>query len=105
MYVAVRRDLPLAYQSVQAVHAGITAGRELISPEIKNPNLVLVTVPDLRALLNLRNQCHEHGIKNQLFVEEDIGYQPTSLATEPVSGKARNVFRKLPLFTGELAAA
>jgi hypothetical protein len=90
----------LAYQSVQAVHAGISAGRELIADEITNPNLVLVTVPDLESLLTLRNRCEAAGVRNRLFVEEDIGYQPTALATEPVNGKGRKVFQKLPLFTG-----
>lgn len=101
VYVAVRRDLPLAHQAVQAVHAGISAGRELISKEVTNPNLVLLTVPDLPALLALRHRCDAAGIGNRVFVEEDLGYQPTALATEPVNGKARRVFQKLPLFTGD----
>lgn len=100
VYVAVRRDLPIAYQAVQAVHAGISAGRELIAKENTNPNLVLVSVPDLASLIELRNRCDDAKIANRLFVEEDIGYQPTALATEPVNGKARRVFQKLPLFTG-----
>jgi hypothetical protein len=100
VYVAVRRDLPLACQSVQAVHAGISAGRDLIAKDCTNPNLVLLTVPDLPALLSLRHQCDAAGIGNRVFVEDDIGYQPTAIATEPVNGKARKIFQKLPLFTG-----
>jgi hypothetical protein len=40
------------------------------------------------------------GIVHRTFHESDMGDQPTALATEPVNGKARKVFKDLPLFTG-----
>ena len=100
VYVAVRADIPLAHQAVQAVHAGISSGRDLIAKENTNPNLVLVTVPDIPALLQLRHQCDAAGIGSRLFIEEDMGFQPTALATEAINGKARRIFQKLPLFSG-----
>jgi hypothetical protein len=100
VYVAVRRDIPLTHQAVQAVHAGISAGRELIPSEIEHPNLVLLTVPDLQSLLSLRAECDAAGIQSTTFVEADLNHQPTAIATQPVNGKARRVFQKLPLFTG-----
>lgn len=60
-----------------------------------------MTVPDLPSLIDLRNRLDCAGIGNRLFVEEDIGFQPTALSTEPVNGKARRIFQKLPLFTGD----
>lgn len=100
VYVAVRSDLPFAHQAVQAVHAGIAVARDLIPAGIEHPSLVLVTVPDIPALLKLRNRCDAEGIDNRLFIEEDLGFTPTALATAPVNGKARKLFRELPLFTG-----
>lgn len=100
VYVAVRRDIPLAHQAVQAVHAGICAGRELIASEIQHPNLVLLTVPDLPSLLTLRAKCDAAGIRATTFVEEDLGHQPTAIATQPINGKGRRLFRNLPLFAG-----
>lgn len=59
---------------------------------------MLVTVPDIPALLQLRAQCDREGIDNRLFIEEDLGFVPTALATAPVNGKARKLFRELRLF-------
>lgn len=72
----------------------------MIPAEITNPNLVLLTVPDLPALIALRNRLDDEKIPNRLFVEEDLGHQPTALSTAAVNGKARKIFRELPLFTG-----
>lgn len=100
VYVAVRSDLPLAHQAVQAVHAGISSARDLIPPDLIHPSLVLCTVPDECALLALQDRCTAAGIRTSVFVESDMNDAHTALATEPVNGKARRVFQKLPLFTG-----
>lgn len=98
MYVVVRADLPLAQQAVQAIHAGIFSARELFPPDIVHPSLVLCTVPDQSALLALLGRCNQAGIRSRLFVEADLGHQPTALATEPVPRQLRKFFRALPLF-------
>lgn len=100
LYVVVRRDLPLAHQAVQAIHAGISSARDLIPPAAIHPSLVLCTVPDKAALLDMQDRCHAAGIANRIFVESDMGDEPTALATQPVNGKGRKLFRELPLFTG-----
>ena len=101
VYVAVRRDIPLAHQAVQAVHAGISAARELIPDSIAHLNLVLCTVPDQSALLGLLARCNAAGVQTRVFVESDMDNQPTALASEPVDGARRRLFRDLPLFNGE----
>lgn len=107
LYVVVRRDIPLAHQAVQAIHAGIASARELIPSGAIHPSLVLCTVPDQQALLAVQDRCHAAGIANRLFVESDsLPMQdgmsqcdiPTALATAPVNGKGRKLFRELPLF-------
>lgn len=100
MYVAVRQDLPLAHQAVQAIHAGIASARELIPSGAIHPSLVLCTVPDEAALLQLRDKCNREGVETRVFVESDMGQAMTALATEPVNGKGRKLFRDLKLFTG-----
>jgi hypothetical protein len=100
VYVAVRADIPLAHQAVQAIHAGIAAARELIPAEIAHPSLVLCTVPDRAALLALSDRLVTAGVTHRTFHEADMGEQPTALATEPVNGKARKLFKDLSLFTG-----
>lgn len=100
VYVAVRKDIPIAQQAVQAIHAGIAAARELIPPDQIHPSLVLCTVPDERTLLDLRDRCAAAGVFSRVFVETDLGEQVTALATAPVNGAARKLFKDLPLFTG-----
>lgn len=100
LYVAVRRDIPLAHQAVQAVHAGISSARELIPSECIHPSLVLCTVADEAELLQLEQACIKSGIRTRTFIESDMGDRPTALATEPVNGKGRRLFRKLELFKG-----
>lgn len=99
VYVAVRSDLPLAHQAVQAIHAGISAARELIPPDQMHPSLVLCAVPDELALLDLRDRCAQNGVAVRCFVETDLGEQVTALATAPVNGPGRKLFKDLPLFS------
>lgn len=92
--------MPLAHQAVQAIHAGIVSAREFMFPELIHPSLVLVTVPDEPALLELEDQCRLAGIRSAVFLEADMDNAPTALATEPVNGQGRKLFRKYPLFSG-----
>ena len=96
----VRADLPLAQQAVQAVHASIQASRVFLKPEDQHPNLVLLSVANERELLEARDKANSYGIFATTFYEEDIGDQPTAVATEPVAGKRRNAFRHYKLFDG-----
>lgn len=100
VYVAVRADLPLAHQAVQAVHAGISSARDFFPPDLIHPSLVLVTVPDEPSLLALQDRCNAAGVRTRVFVESDMQDASTALATEPINGKGRRLFQKLPLFTG-----
>ena len=100
VYVVVRQDLPLPQQAVQAIHAGIASARDFIPGDLIHPSLVLLTVPDKTALLATQDRCNAAGVRNHVFLEADIGDEPTALATEPINGKGRRLFRNMPLFTG-----
>lgn len=92
--------MPLQHQAVQAVHAGIAAGRELIRCD--NPYLVLLTIPTQAELVRLSCHLTKHGVAHRVFIEDDMGGRPTALGTEPI-GKddpKRRLFRGLKAYRG-----
>jgi hypothetical protein len=98
VYVAVCNDIPLAHQAVQACHASVAAGRDLVT--CKEPYLVLVTVPDQYALVELSVRLSANGVAHTVFREDDMGGRPTALATGPLTQGDRKYFRELPLYCG-----
>lgn len=100
MYVLVRRDLTPAQQAVQACHAVLEASKFLKSDE-EHPHLVLCGVKTEAALFKAIEKLNEQGIKCQWFIEPDIGNQVTALATEPVYGDTRRVFRNYQILKPE----
>ncbi len=99
MYVVVCQDMPISHQAVQASHASVSAGRDLIT--CKDPYLILVTVPDQNALLTLSAQLTNHDISHRVFFEDDMGGRATALATRPITQEQRKLFRSLPLYKVE----
>ncbi len=91
--------MPLPHQAVQACHAAVSAGRDLVTCD--QPNLVLVTVPDELALKLLSCRLTMGSIGHRVFREEDMGGRATALATCPLTQKARRHFRDLPLYYGQ----
>lgn len=88
--------MPISHQAVQACHASVAAGRDLIRSE--NPYLVLVTVPTKSDLVLLSTQLSRAGVDHRVFHEEDMGGRPTALATRPLTQKERKHLRHLPLY-------
>ena len=99
VYVIVRDDLEPRHKAVQATHAGIQAGRGLIPQDAAHPNLVLLTVPNRFALIAASVSLNKQGITHEVFYEADMDYEPTALATEPISGDTRQVLADYPLLT------
>jgi hypothetical protein len=98
--------MPLQHQAVQATHAGIAAGRDLIRCE--QPYLVLLTVPTQHELIKLSCHLTKHVVKHKVFHEDDMGGRPTALATEPIGKEdaKRRLFKGLRIYraTSEVAA-
>lgn len=88
--------MPIQHQAVQACHASVAAGRDLI--RLDSPYLILVTVPTQHDLIELSTRLTKEGIAHRVFCEEDMGGRPTALATIPVSQKQRKLFQKFPLY-------
>jgi hypothetical protein len=93
MYVLVRTDLPPPQRAVQACHAVLEA-RHFISEDDDHPHLVLCGVADLLAL---QEAVATIGQDHAVFIEADIGDEPTAAAFKPVRGPDRRPFRKLKL--------
>lgn len=88
--------MPISHQAVQACHAAVAAGRDLIRcPE---PYLILVTIPTRHELVALSANLSKAGVAHRVFCEEDMGGRPTALATEPITQRQRKHLRHLPLY-------
>lgn len=98
MYVIVRRDLSNAQKAVQSCHACIEAAREYIKPGDEHPSVIICEVRSEDKLRMIMNEL-EGKIKFKAFQEPDIGNEYTAIATEPVFGAVRQLFKRFQLIT------
>jgi hypothetical protein len=98
--VIVRNDLTPPQQAVQAVHAALSVARQFSVP--LHEHVVLCAVPNERQLLRWQSKIASSGIAVCAFREPDLGNEFTALATEPVYGEDRRLFRQLQLVKGGL---
>jgi hypothetical protein len=99
VYVLVRKDIPLRAQAVQACHAcydGQLTKR-------KSCNLVLLNVEDENDLQKYATLCRDQDIKFEMFYEPDYDLGWTALATMPLKGEKRSLFKDLNLWSGDVA--
>lgn len=98
-YVAVRKDLPLAQQVVQAIHAAMaaTADHGGLTPHTR---LALLAVDDEAHLLALASRLGREGVAFSLFDEPDHGIGASALATAPGPHARFRALRRLPLWEG-----
>ena len=93
-YVAVRTDIPLADQMVQAVHAGQEAAFAVSKPD-RPVHLVLFQVKNEEELLKVASKLH---LEHRLFYEPDDGMAHTALATLPTLERKVKAFNRLKLW-------
>lgn len=93
----MREDLASIARLVQSCHAVMESTRYYPPPEGCIPNLVVLSIPNEQKLLSVKDKLEKLGIRSEIFMEPDIGNQYTALATEPVSGETRRVFRNYKL--------
>ena len=99
VYAVVCKDIPLQHQAVQACHACIAAGREIIG--IPTPYLVVLTVPDEAALMALSEKLTLNNVKHRIFHEDDMGGRATALATQDLAYRQRDLFIGIKLYRTE----
>ena len=71
--------------------------RKHIADEMDHPHLVVCSVSGEARLEKLIFDLEREEIKFEIFREPDLGNEITAVATEPVSGNDRRMFRRLPL--------
>lgn len=95
----VRKDLPFPVQAVQTSHAVLESSNNFPDyfKNIPHPYLVLTSVKSELQLLNWAKKLKDAGIKFSLWKEPDLRNETTSLATIPVYGETRFIFKNLQL--------
>lgn len=106
MYIAVRADLSAGSQVAQAAHAAFLFSAEYPSEFQawhQNSNyLVVVSVPDENALMDLASRALRTDIGVSLFHEPDLNEELTAIAIEP-GDTARKLCSNFPLALKETA--
>ena len=96
----MRGDLPFSQQAVQACHACIESARTLLPPSDPHPTLVLCAVKSETRLWLVFKRLERLGIALRPFREPDRGGELTALATGPVRGDQRHLFRQYQCLRG-----
>lgn len=63
--------------------------------------MVVCGVKTEAALFRAIEKLNNHGIRCQWFIEPDMGNQVTAIATEPIYGDTRRLFRNYQLLKPE----
>lgn len=104
--MVTRRDLTPGFQACQAAHAALAFS--VSHPELtkqwhaESNFLVVLTVEDEEALLDLADVAWKRDIKFIVFNEPDLNNEHTALALEP-SPEAEKLVANLPLALREEA--
>ena len=93
--------MTLRQQVCQIAHAAHEAGIHLSNETEQISSIVVCTVSNEEALLKALDRIRFRGINVVLFREPDMNDEATALATEPLSGSARRVCSKYPLWGTE----
>ena len=98
VYVIIRRDISIEQQAVQIGHAALEAGRALYAADEPIASLIVLEVPDKTGLLAAADRLKRYDIAFELFFEPDFGMGESALATRPVRGKERYLFKAWGLY-------
>ena len=103
VYVFVREDLSHPQQIVQSCHAAIEAATHFsLGSLAEHPSVIVLSAKSEQKLHNVRKYLVDNGIKHAHFYEPDIGDELTALATEPLVGERRDLFKKYQLLDGHV---
>ena len=89
-------DLTNSQKAVQAIHAAIEATK-YIDTSKEHPHLVLIGVNDENSLKDISKYISINDIEFSEWREPDRNNELTSIATEPISGDRRKIFKKFKL--------
>lgn len=98
MYIFVREDLSIPQQAVQACHAAIECANHFGLKDLPDhPSVILLAMKNETKLHQARQYLIENGVQHAHFYESDLDDELTAVATEPITGNRRNLFRKFQL--------
>jgi hypothetical protein len=101
----VREDLSPPQQAVQSCHACIEATSAFALGNLADhPSVIICGVRDEQQLHKVRRYLIDSGIRHVHFYETDLDDELTALATEPVHGDRRRLFRKFQLLRTKVGA-
>lgn len=80
-------------QAVQSCHAAIESAKSFLSNELEHPHLVVLGVKGEQQLYNSARKLDKAGVQYRIFTEPDRNGEATALATEPIFGERRHLFR------------
>lgn len=97
VYIFVRKDLPRIHQTIQASHAAHEAGIEFGKIDGQQSHFCIFGVKDEEQLMAAAWQIEQNEIKHSIFHEPDFDMGYTALATEPIAGEKRLLFKNYSL--------
>ena len=95
IYVLVRNDLSIPQRAVQASHACIESAKKFLTKE--HPSVIICSVKNENVLENACAYLDNNNIKYERFLEPDIDYSLTAIASEPLYTTDRKIFSKFQL--------
>jgi len=90
LYVFVRQDIPVPQQIVQSNHA-VFSLVTLLQLQFSVPNIIVIGVPDVKALERVQLKLKSNSIKHYAWTEPDFDFGFTSIATVPLSVEEKSV--------------
>ena len=63
----------------------------------EHPSVIICGVKNEQSLIKQMNYLISNGVQFSIFKEPDLGNELTALATAPISGAARELFKKYQL--------
>lgn len=82
---------------MQTAHSTVEACRHFLDKEAIHPHFVVLEVNDESHLRRVIDKLNLFNIRHKAFIEPDLGNQITSVATEPISGESRKIFKNYSL--------
>jgi len=98
IYIFVRNDLSYAQKVVQSCHAAVEATRQFVKDDERYKIVVLAAKSEPK-LMSIMTEAGGHGIKTTYFVEPDLKYQVTAVATEPLDEEQGKRFARYKLLS------
>lgn len=78
---------------MQASHACIESAKAFLDNELEHPHLVVLGLKDEQQLHKSAQKLDQAGVRYRIFIEPDRNGEATALATEPIFGERRRLFR------------